>query len=103
MRLLHPGHDDARACFVAEKAAGERCRDSSLARAPSLPLRHAYADFTRDPPGAFADDGCASRRPQMKGEAVILSRRSVLTGSGALIVNFSRSEERRVGKSREID
>ena len=25
----------------------------------------------------------------MKGEAVILSRRSVLAGSGALIVNFS--------------
>ena len=88
MRLLHSGHHDAGACAVAEKSARRRGGHPRFPRAASVPLRHAYADPARHPsrPGGDAVGECGRQRMSA---AIVISRRAVLAGSGALVFSFS--------------
>src|SRR5581483_560438 len=93
MRLLHRRHDDAGAGAAAARATSDRRANPQRTGAASVPLRHAYAHHPR---GASrrADDGfCRAVSSEQGGRAmnapVILDRRRMLAGSGALIVSFS--------------
>src|SRR5436305_3899138 len=91
MRLLHRRHDDAGAGAAAEKLEADRRADPRRAGAASVPLRHPYTHPARGASRRRADAnrrrlGCPGRRTMT---AVILDRRRVLAGSGALIVSFS--------------
>ena len=101
VRLLHPGHDDARAGAAAAQPDAERRRDPRRTRAQSVPLRHPHAHpeggaarratlMQQRPPRRAGRRGDDRRRS--------LTRRSVLAGAGALVVSFSsraRSPSRR--------
>ena len=70
-------------------------RDSRRVAAQSLPLRHPYADPARGAPRRAADGHrrcfAGQRREHAMNAPVILDRRRVLAGGGALIVSFSLS------------
>src|SRR3954447_22286426 len=92
MRLLHRRHDDAGAGAAAKKFQADRRADPRRSGAASVPLRHAYAHPARDTSRRGADAnrrrfGRPGRRTMIA--PVILDRRRVLAGGGALIVSFS--------------
>src|SRR3984957_1189400 len=96
MRLLHRRHDDAGAGVAAEKSKTDRRADPCRAGAASVPLRHSYAHPAR---GASRRQADGQRRrvftePEERAmnAPVILDRRRVLAGGGALIVSFSLSD-----------
>ena len=74
------------------QASDAEIRDASPAQ--SVPLRHAYAHHARrQARGGDDADGGGERagRPLMMRDPLVLSRRSVLAGTGALLVSFSAS------------
>src|SRR4029077_12238856 len=93
MRLLHPRNDDAGAGVTAEESQADRCADSRGAGTASLPLRNPHAHFARGAPGRSSDGHCRivanHPRERAMNVPVILDRRRVLAGGGALIVSFS--------------
>src|SRR5215468_676944 len=91
MRLLHRRDHDAGTGPVAAEFQTDGCGDQGRARAQSVPLWHAYAHPARRAPRQPVD---ADRRrfAQPKEDTmstVVLNRRSVLAGGGALILSFS--------------
>src|SRR5882724_8449056 len=92
MRLLHRRNDDAGAGAAAEKFQADRRADPRRAGAASVSLWHAYAYPAR---GASRRGADANRRRLgdpgdcTMSAPVILDRRRVLAGGGALIVSFS--------------
>src|SRR4029077_10467971 len=93
VRLLHCRDDDAGAGLAAEKSQADRRADQGRAAAKSLPLRYPYAHSARGASGRPTDGFCriTLHHPgerAMNGP-VILDRRRVLAGGGALIVSFS--------------
>src|SRR5581483_1695165 len=93
VRLLHRRHDDAGAGAAAACATPDRRANPRRAWPASLPLRHAYAHHPRGETRG-ATDGYRSPRSDQPGDramnaSVILDRRKVLAGGGALIVSFS--------------
>src|SRR5260370_34894816 len=95
MGLLHRRHDDGGPGAVAEKRKTDRRRDPRRAFAASVPLRNPYADPARGAPRrpSDADRRCVDwpkERP-MNG-SVMINRRRVLAGTGALVVSFSLSD-----------
>src|SRR4030081_2721606 len=92
MRLLHRRDNDAGAGAAAEKLPADRRANPQRTRAQSLPLRHPYAHPARGASRRTID--AERRRIDKPGERkmnppVILDRRRVLAGGGALIVSFS--------------
>src|ERR1700756_3572810 len=93
MRLLHRRHDDAGPGLAATQFQADRRGDPCRARAASLSLRHAHADPAGGAPRR-TPDGYRRTISDQPGERamnapVILNRRHVLAGGGALIVSFS--------------
>src|SRR5262249_47386128 len=83
--------DDACTGLAAAEFQADGGGDQGRAWAKPVPLRHAYAHPARRAPCRQAD---ADRRrlacpKEDTMSTVVLNRRSVLTGSGALIVSFS--------------
>src|SRR6185437_4285137 len=92
MRLLHRGHDRARAGAARRESVAERRRDTPPHGAESLPLRNAYADPAGDPPRrekAGARDQAAATALDMTRNPQSVARRAFLARSGALVVTFS--------------
>src|SRR5665213_4299824 len=96
MRLLHCRHDDAGAGVAATEFQADRRADPRRTGAESVPLRYPYAHPAR---GASrgAPDGhrrCFFHQHEERAMSgpVILDRRSVLAGGGALIVSFSLTD-----------
>src|ERR1700676_3092491 len=96
MRLLHCRHDDAGAGLAAEKRKADRRRDPQRIGAALVPLRHPYAHPARGASRRQADGygqrGSVDRKEHTMNAPVILDRRRVLAGSGALIVSFSLAD-----------
>src|SRR6202165_4411747 len=96
MRLLHRRNDDAGAGVAAEESQTERGADPRRTGAAPLPLRYPYAYPAR---GASRHQAHGHGRRVFgdPGEStvnapVILDRRRVLAGGGALIVSFSLAD-----------
>src|SRR5712671_5082470 len=93
MRLLHRRNDDAGAGVAAEEFQADRSTDTRRTRAASLPLRHAYAhparSASRDQADGHGRRVVSDPRERTMIASVILDRRRVLAGGGALIVSFS--------------
>src|ERR1700686_2199105 len=96
MWLLYRRNDDAGAGAAAEKPQADRRANSGRVGTAPLPLWHPYANPASGTPGRSPDGhgrivaadpgGCAMNVP------VILDRRRVLAGGGALIVSFAMSD-----------
>src|SRR3982074_3636098 len=96
MRLLHRRNNAAGAGVAAEEHQTDRGADQRRTGAASLPLRHPYAHPARGAPRHQAHGhgrGVFGERWERTMKApVILDRRRVLAGSGALIVSFSLAD-----------
>ena len=94
VRLLHSRHDDARAGVAAEKS---RPRAMPKSAPGSNPISAAAAPICAFCAPSIARskrhaDG-TGRRSRMSDAPTVVSRRTVLAGSGALILSFSSSGE----------
>src|SRR3954454_17220219 len=92
MRLLHSRNDDAGAGAIGAQQPPDGCGNPRRAAAEPVPLRHPYAH----PAGGASRRRLAAHRrcidqPEERAmnAPMILDRRRVLAGGGALIVSFS--------------
>ena len=106
MRLLHRRHDDAGAGAAAAHAQADRRANPQRTGSPSLPLRHAYAHPPRGEARGAIDGhrriGSQQPRERTMNAPVILDRRRLLAGGGALIVSFSLTSRWRRIRARRL-
>src|SRR5258708_1311524 len=93
MRLLHRRNDDAGEGVAAKEFQADRSRDPQRVGAAFMPLWHPYARPARGASRHQLDGngGCGLGDPRegTMNASVILDRRSVLAGGGALIISCS--------------
>src|SRR4030081_3159404 len=90
MRILHRRHDHAGPRPAAKESQPIRCGYPRSDAAQSLPLRDAYAHPSGRAPGGRPDeDRGRHTRCRWSPTMSALSRRSVLAGTGSLVIGFS--------------